>query len=309
MTRFNFCGMNAALAMALVIVAIVANSVTAGVVVPVAVNASSAFGSSDTWHPWGPVINQPAGLDTSTGVSCCNDTTGAAFTAFTGIAHGGNGSLSSGLMGFDLSGAQAAGLSGNASDAPSIPAPAPTNSAGMVNYPLLSNYAKGVDTDDKPRSSWFTDGGQTSDQWVEIELPALTPLQQIWIWNWNDGPENRMAGNLDIEYSADDIGGLVSNSEGNAGTINWTKVSDDVAPRSTESRQIGRIPDFEHNFGGQSARYIRISDVDHILENPGGGNNYVGLSGVLIFAVPEPSTAVLLVFGFVGLVGTVRRTR
>ncbi|MCH2129227.1 MAG: PEP-CTERM sorting domain-containing protein [Pirellulaceae bacterium] len=264
----------------------IAHSTLAGVVVPIGVNSSSYFGTSDTWSPWGPVINQPAGLNPVTGISCCNNTTAAAFNAFTGLTHGGDGSLSNGLMGFDLTGDQAAGLSGNPSDVPSIPATAPANSAGMANYPLLSNYAKGLDTDDKPRSSWFTDGGETSDQWIEIELPALTPLEQIWIWNWNDGPENRMAGSLDIQYSATDIGGLVTHDEGtpaDPNQMNWVTALDDGTPRSTTSRQIGRIPDWEQAFAGATARYIRISDIDHILDDPSGGNNYVGLSGVLIF--------------------------
>ena len=307
----NRCGNLAILvAFALVLGFLTAPS-AAGIVVPVGVNASSYYGSGDTWHPWGPVINQAKGFDPATGISCCSDDDGS-FEAFTGVAHNGTGTLSNGLMGFDLSGPQAAGLGGNASEASSLPAAAPANSAGMANYPLLSNYAKGADTDDKPRNSWFTDAGQTEDQWVEIELPALTPLEQIWIWTWNDGPENRMAGSLDISYSATDVAGLVTASEGtaaDAAQMNWVSVADDAAVGSSVGRQKGRLPDWEQAFNGAQARYIRISDVDHVLANPSGGHNYVGLSSVLIFEVPEPSTAILMLLGFVGMVSVARRVR
>ena len=102
----------------------------------------------------------------------------------------------------------------------------------------------------------------------------------------------------------------MSSSEGTAAAIgNWVKVVDDGAPRSLLARQDGRIPDWEHAFGGAMVRYIRIDDIDHNLSAPSGGNNFVGLSGVMIFDVPEPTTAMLLVAGLVGLVGFMRRRR
>ena len=35
----------------------------------------------------------------------------------------------------------------------------------------------------------MTAKGKHKDAWLEFELPAVTELSELWIWNWNDGPE------------------------------------------------------------------------------------------------------------------------
>jgi len=63
---------------------------------------------------------------------------------------------------------------------------------------------------------WNSDDGRTLDQSIEIELAALTPLEQIWVYNFNDGNENHWAGNIQIDDSATNTGGLLSASVGTA---------------------------------------------------------------------------------------------
>lgn len=65
--------------------------------------------------------------------------------------------------------------------------------------------------------------------------------------------------------------------------------------------------DFSQAFDmlGVTARYVKLD----ILANHGGDNNFVGLSEVQFFGVPEPSSYALAVMGAVALTGMVRRRR
>ena len=75
---------------------------------------------------------------------------------------------------------------------------------------------------------------------------------------------------------------------------------------SLNAYQRGRIPDWVYNFGGTSARYLRIQNIDKYT---GTTPNNVGLGCVLIFEIPEPSTLALLGVGGLGLVVLAFRRR
>jgi len=168
---------------------------------------------------------------------------------------------------------------------------------------------------DKPRSSYLSDGG-SNEEWIELEFAERMNLDEIWVYNWNDG-EGREADRFDIDISATNTGGLVGDELSDFGTpasgIDWTTVADDFTANNGDplGRVKGRIPDWGHTFSsGTQSRYLRLNQLVNTDNNASTGlDDQAGLGGILIFGspVPEPSTALMLAVGLLGLASCLRR--
>ena len=167
-------------------------------------------------------------------------------------------------------------------------APVPSNSAGIPSSPLLYDFQEPSQNfytghvENKPNSLWMGTRREVMDQWIEIELNDVTELEQLWIWNWNDGPEvGRQVNSFDIQVSTS------TNTAGQLGHVTWDTTFTNDYSETTGGRVPDRPVDFVQAFPvGTETRYLRINNMDHV--GPAiGGDNYIGLGPVFIFESPE----------------------
>ena len=65
----------------------------------------------------------------------------------------------------------------------------PGATTGLSAFPGHEWYRAEPAEHPKPQGMWLSASGDNEEAWIEFELPDVTSLDQIWIWNWNDGPE------------------------------------------------------------------------------------------------------------------------
>ena len=131
------------------------------------------------------------------------------------------------------------------------------------------------------------------DPEITFDFGSIQTLHRMKVWNYNetlpDRPEllGRGVSSADILIAGEDLAfaPLISGQ------------TFDIAP-GVDDVDFGQVIDLM----GASARYVKFD----ILGNHGGDNNFVGLSEVQFFAVPEPSSYLALVFG-TALLAFVRR--
>lgn len=131
-----------------------------------------------------------------------------------------------------------------------------------------------------------------SSNWVEYDLGSVVPLQEVWIWNWNERadttPDNTRFGwqFAAIQWSTDGLA--------------WSSALNVVIPQSDAS--TGSAVDLIAPIGAQ-ARYVVLANqgVGPTLTYGGDdGVNDAGLSEVR-FSVPEPASLGFLSFAGVAL--------
>ncbi len=149
----------------------------------------------------------------------------------------------------------------------------------VVNGAGLSGQTHSITPDG---TMWLNTGSfaEPNDLEPEItfDLGAMVDLASVKIWNYNETLEGRPellgrgVGTADIMVAGDDL-------------VFSTLIAGqafDIAP-GLDDVDFGQVIDLS----GTQARYVKFD----ILSNQGGDNNFVGLSEVQFFAVPEPSSA------------------
>ncbi len=120
---------------------------------------------------------------------------------------------------------------------------------------------------------------------ITFDLGSVQSLDSVKVWNYNETlpgrPEllGRGVGTADISIADESL-------------VFATLISAqafDVAP-GLDNVDFGQVIDLM----GANARYVKFD----VLSNHGGDNEFVGLSEVQFFAVPEPSSVMLIVFAF-----------
>jgi hypothetical protein len=119
---------------------------------------------------------------------------------------------------------------------------------------------------------------------ITFDLGSIQALDSMKVWNYNETLPNRPelldrgVGTADILVAGEDL----------VFTPFISGQAFDIAP-GVDNVDFGQVIDLT----GASARYVKFD----ILSNHGGDNNFVGLSEVQFFAVPEPSSYLAFVFG------------
>ncbi len=145
----------------------------------------------------------------------------------------------------------------------------------LARFPVHDNYRRERPELPKPQGMWISASGDHQDAWVEFELPAVTTLGEIWIWNWNDGPEiGRRARSLVIRTSAS------TTRAGQLGQVDYRKGTTREAAFPDIGPVQGRRPDLVLTFPpGTRSRYVRLEKIKNF-----GKDKHVGLAEVLILA-------------------------
>ncbi|MCX5644316.1 MAG: discoidin domain-containing protein [Phycisphaerae bacterium] len=132
----------------------------------------------------------------------------------------------------------------------------------------------GLDQNDRHSTNgadmWLSVG--TAPQWIQYEFDRVYALHELWVWNSNQLAETSLgfgAKTIKIEYSTD-------------GT-KWTPLAD-VSEFARAPGQPGYVHNTTVNFGGASAKYIKLT-----IENNWGGAPQTGLSEVRFFYIPDRS--------------------
>ncbi len=278
-----------------------ASSAMAVILTPVDANSSSAIGEGPDWLVERAAVDHAATFDVATGES--GDPANQAGIGLIGYVTMGRINVT-----YATANAQGGiGLIGHFGRTMREPIPVSTpalnnggagtgNSMLVASYPLFWDWRPDApDTPQypkhssmKPRSMWLSAPGENSGQWIEIELPRFARLQQLWIWNFNDGPEiNRATSSFKLETVSTDPGaGLVNGKpvgtpSGITYDVNHGTFTQ-VAPGQIEDRP----PDWVINLGGTKTRYIRLSGIRNFGTAP---NAVVGIGPILVFdTIPPP---------------------
>jgi len=141
-----------------------------------------------------------------------------------------------------------------------------------ADYPGHEDYRDETSQHPKPQGLWMTRKGDTADAWVEFELPNETPLSQLWIWNWNDGPETgRRVKNVTIQTSSE------TTAARQLGKVDYN-VTHATKPLPDIGQVQSRTPDLVYTFPpGTWSRYVRLHDMDNF-----GPHDDLGLAEVFI---------------------------
>jgi len=155
------------------------------------------------------------------------------------------------------------------------------------DFPGHESYRGESAAHPKPQGMWMSAKGDHENAWVELELPEVTDLGQIWIWNWNDGPEiGRRVKQLTIQTSTETAAGQL-------GSVRYDV--DHATAKMPDVAQVqARMPDVVYHFrAGTRSRYVRLHNMSSYSDPQ------LGLSEVFVLARSgnEPPAA-----GQVGLV-------
>jgi hypothetical protein len=131
---------------------------------------------------------------------------------------------------------------------------------------------------------------------ITFDLGSVQPLASMKVWNYNESLPNRPE-LLGRGVATADI--LVAGEDLTFSTLIPNQAID-IAP-GVEDADFGQVIDLL----GQDARYVKLD----ISANHGGDADFVGLSEVQFFAVPEPTGGLALLLGVGMLVCSLRRQR
>jgi hypothetical protein len=150
----------------------------------------------------------------------------------------------------------------------------PDDSTGLSSFPGHEWYRGEPAEHPKPQGMWLSEEGDHEEAWLEFELPEVTPLGQVWIWNWNDGPEiGRRVRHVTLQTST------VTTTAGQLGEVDFDVTRETLTFPDLGQMQ-GRKPDLIFKFPADSrSRYLRLHGMDNF-----GGEVQLGLAEVLIFA-------------------------
>ena len=153
---------------------------------------------------------------------------------------------------------------------------------GVLDFPGHEYYRDDPPENPKSQGMWMSGTGDTEEAWVEFELPEQMPLGEIWIWNWNDGPEiGRRVEHVTIQTSTKTM------SAGQLGKVDYDATHKTITLPNIEHVQA-RPPDVVYKFpAGTRSRYVRLHDMDNF-----GPHGPLGLAEVLIFSPGGTSTTV-----------------
>ena len=163
------------------------------------------------------------------------------------------------------------------------------NNLGLDFYPGHANYSDATYWGGDPSlykdlGLWMDNGGNDTNAWVEFELDGYHLLDQIWVWNFSDGPEiGRQVEHITIRTSSTDpgpaqLGSVAYNVSHGTFTLPYVNPNPQLRP-----------PDLVFSFpGGTKSRYLKLDNMDSH------GDSYQGLSEVLILRAVQQGTIVLL---------------
>lgn len=123
---------------------------------------------------------------------------------------------------------------------------------------------------------------------IAFDLGAVVSLESMKVWNYNESLPGRPELLLRGAKTAD----IFTAGEDLEFTLLASGVELEQAPGSA-AEDFGQLIDL----AGVSARYVRLD----LLENHGGDNDFIGLSEVQFFQVPEPTSGLLLALGLFAL--------
>lgn len=146
----------------------------------------------------------------------------------------------------------------------------PADQARFPGHDWYREEAKGLV---KPRGMWMTAEGEHKDAWLEFELPAVTELSELWIWNWNDGPEiGRRVKQLRLRTST------VTTTPGKLGQVDYEDGVREQIVFPDIGQVQGRRPDVVFRFpSGTRSRYVRLENINNF-----GPDQSLGLAEVFI---------------------------
>ncbi|WFB35563.1 PEP-CTERM sorting domain-containing protein [Kiritimatiellota bacterium B12222] len=156
---------------------------------------------------------------------------------------------------------------------------------------------------------WLTDPNvDISESWVLVDMAAAYDLDSIRVWNYNESGQAKYLrrGVNEAKIWVTTAGTIPVDESGNFdfSSNGWSQVGGGVTFEQAPGTD-GYVAPAANTvaLGGVTARYLAIEvDSNH-------GTNEVGLSEVQLFAVPEPSSVVLLFLGLGGLFVAGRRKK
>ena len=145
-------------------------------------------------------------------------------------------------------------------------------SPDQARYPGHDWYRDEPNPHPKPRGMWMTADGGHENAWVEFELPGVTELSELWVWNWNDGPEiGRRVRSLVLRTSSD------ATQAGQIGKVKYDGLSEKIVFPNVGQTQ-GRRPDVVFRFPkGTRSRYVRLEKINNF-----GPDRMLGLAEVFL---------------------------
>lgn len=135
-------------------------------------------------------------------------------------------------------------------------------------------------------SHWHTDVNPGANAWVQVDLGQVYELEELWIWNMNQAEANgRGFKNVKIEYSETGVNGswtaLVkpANMPFTDGSTDYpfqfAQASGQEGQAATNLNDGSNTP---VNFGGASARYVKLTADPDGVSGTWGNDGYYGLS-------------------------------
>ena len=152
----------------------------------------------------------------------------------------------------------------------------------QTDYPVHEWYTDHPVEHPKHQGMWLSARGDNESAWLEFEFPDVAPLEQIWIWNWADGPEiARRAKSLTIQTSTK------TTEAGKLGSVDF-----DITHKTFTLPDIRHVPmrrpDVVFQFPpGTRSRYLRIHNIKSFGPDL---RSEVGLAEVLFLRKNERSS-------------------
>ena len=152
-------------------------------------------------------------------------------------------------------------------------------SFSATSHPLHDGYDTNSVDHPKHQGMWLSARGDGQAAWLEFELPEVSRLDQLWIWNWADGPEiGRRVKRLTVQTSTQTI------DSGQLGHVRF-----DVTHDTIDFPNVGHVPqrspDVVYKFSAETqSRYLRLHNISAFGQE---SSSEAGLAEVFILSVSE----------------------
>jgi hypothetical protein len=149
-----------------------------------------------------------------------------------------------------------------------------TNGSGLTN--VTDNFVPEHNVN--PGHMWMTSNTPSPTQtWVQFDLPGKQTLDQIRIWNYNEGQPARQTSTALIQTSADGI--------------TWTTLGGGLTTLDKATNAAGYETPMLLQLGGITARFVRFgNDANPLVRSAGDAEGYLGLSEVKFYGSAQADT-------------------